>query len=210
MLRLFIPFFVLVSSACDLVQPEIRVGAAQGIPSISGTAEFDVGTFTCGNAIPAGAYMVTTKQVTGGCELSFDKDVEVVASSDYERIAELKSAGAATALLQSVELKITQLAFIDATTNVALDPATQMKTAAFSVNGQLLGDKTTLGALPKTVTLSGASLTPLKSKIEQKQPATVRASSVVVLPDGSAPPKRMRIEYDAQPTLVLGAGEIKL
>ena len=47
-------------------------------------------------------------------------------------------------------------------------------------------------------------------KALQKQAATVRASSVVVLPDSPPPPSKMRIEYDAQPTLVLGAGDIKL
>ena len=93
---------------------------------------------------------------------------------------------------------------------MALDPVTQMKSAAFSVNGQLVGDKSTLSALPKTVTLQGMALSALKSKIDQRQPATVKATSVVVLPDSPPPPKKLRIEYDAQPTLVLGAGELKL
>jgi hypothetical protein len=31
-----------------------------------------------------------------------------------------------------------------------------------------------------------------------------------VLPDAPAPPKKLKIDYDAQPTLVLGTGEIKL
>ncbi len=207
-MRLLILPVVLASvAACNIVQPEIRVGAGQGIPSISGTAEVDLDTFTCGDTIPAGAYVVTTKVVTSGCELSFDKDIEILSASDYQRIPEL---GSATALLQTVELKITQLAFIDATTNAALDPMTRMKSAAFSINGQLVGDKSTLGALPKTVTLQGMALAPLKSKIDQRLPATVKATSVVVLPDSPPPPKKLRIEYDAQPTLVLGAGELKI
>jgi hypothetical protein len=206
MLRFLILPAALALCSCNLVQPEVRIGAAQGIPSITGTAEVDLSSFVCGNAIPAGAYEVTTKVVADGCELSFDKDVDVLASTDYTRIPELSSG---TTLLQTVELKITQLAFVDATTNVALDPATRMKSASFSVNGQLIGDKSTLSALPKTVTLQGTALAPLKSKIDQKQPATVHATSVVVLPDSPPPPKKMRIEYDAQPTLVLGTGEIK-
>lgn len=208
MLRLITLPAIVALTACNLVQPEIRIGAGQGIPSVSGTADFQLDNFVCdGKPIPAGAYTVTTKKVPDGCELGFDKDVEVVAAADYKRIPELSSA---TTLLQTVELKITQLAFIDATTNVALDPSTRIKSAAFTINGQLVGDKTTLGALPKTVTLQGAALSPLKSKIDQRQPATVRASSVVVVPDSPPPPKKMRIEYDAQPTLVLGAGELKL
>ncbi len=203
MLRFFLVSAVIAFTACDLiVQPEVRLGAGQGIPSVSGTAEVDLETFKCGNDIPAGAYTVTTKAVTDGCELSFDKDVEIVAAADYQNIPELKSA---TGLLTAVELKITKLSFVDATTNVALDPDTRIKSAAFSINGQLVGDKSTLGALPKTVSLQGASLTPLKTQVGNRQPATVKATSMVVLPNSPAPPKKLRIEYDAQPTLVLGA-----
>ncbi|GEM_PF-3040480 len=202
MLRFSLLPAVILLSACDLiVQPEVRLGAGQGIPSVSGTAEVGLDTFTCGSDLPAGAYTITTKVVSDGCELSFDKDVEIVAATDYQNIPELK---AATGLLTSVELKITKLAFVDATTNAALDADTRIKSAAFSVNGQLVGDKTTLGALPKTVSLQGVSLTPLKTQIGNRQPASVRATSVVVLPDSPAPPKKLRIEYDAQPTLVLG------
>ena len=88
--------------------------------------------------------------------------------------------------------------------------AVRIRSAAFSVNGQLIGDRSTLSALPKTVTLQGAALAPLKAKIDQRQPATVRASSVVVLPDSPPPPTKIRIEYDAQPTLVLGTGEVRI
>lgn len=198
---------VLALTACNLVQPEVRIGAGQGIPSISGTAEVELTAFVCGNAIPAGAYTVNTRVVPGGCELSFDKDIEIVGSSDYQRLPELSSA---TTLLQRIEVKITKLAFIDSDTNVALDPAGRIESASFSVNGQLIGDKSTLSALPKTVTLQGMALSPVKQKIDQRQPASVRATSVVVLPNSPAPPKKLRIEYDAQPTLVLGAGELKV
>ena len=66
-MRLLILPAVLASlAACNLVQPEVRIGAAQGIPSLSGTAEVELGAFVCGNTIPAGAYRVTTRAVTGG------------------------------------------------------------------------------------------------------------------------------------------------
>ncbi len=197
---------VVALTACNFVQPEVRIGAGQGIPSIRGTADIELEKHVCGMPITAGAYTVTTKVVAGGCEFAFDKDVEVLATADYQRIPELSSA---TALLQSVELKITQLAFIDSTTQLALNPS-QVKSASFSINGQLVGDRSTLTALPKTVVLQGAALSPLKANIDQRQPVTVRASSGVVLSDNPVPPTKMRIEYDAQPTLVLGAGEIKL
>ncbi|MBS1148643.1 MAG: hypothetical protein H6Q89_341, partial [Myxococcaceae bacterium] len=119
---------LLALTACNFVQPEIRIGAAQGIPSISGTAEVELVAFVCGNVIPAGAYSVTTQVVSGGCELSFDKDIEIVSAADYQRLPEL---GSATTLLQRIEVKITKLGFIDADTNVALDPQTRINSASF-------------------------------------------------------------------------------
>lgn len=209
MLRPFI-LSAFVFSGCNLgsfVQPEVRVGAAEGIPSISGSTEVALDAFVCGNPIPAGAYTVTTKKVTGGCELSFDKDVEIVNAGDYTKIPAL---GKATSLLTAVELKITKLAFTDVDANATLDPDTRINSATLSVNGQVVGDKSLLTALPKTVTLTGSALSELKSKIDARQPASVRASSVVVLPETPAPPKKLKIDYDSQPTLVLGAGDLKL
>lgn len=196
---------VALLAACNF-QPEIRLGSGQGIPSVSGSTEVALDNFMCGDNIPAGPYTVTTKKVSGGCQLSFDKDVEVVAAADYSRIPAL---GSSTNLLQTVELKITKLAFTDVTTGVVLDPATRISSATLSINGQVIGDKSLLSSLPKTVSLSGNALQQFKAKVDQRLPASVRASSLVVLPDTPAPPKKLRIEYDAQPTLVLGTGELK-
>ena len=118
-----------VLSACNLgnlVQPEVRVGAAEGIPTISGSTEVTLDEFVCGNDIPAGAYTVTTKKVTGGCELSFDKDVEIVGSGDYTKISALSKA---SNLLSAVELKITKLAFTDIELKTTLDPDTHITSA---------------------------------------------------------------------------------
>lgn len=205
-MRLLILSAVLAVAACNF-QPEIRLGSGQGIPSVSGATEVSLETLVCGDPIPAGPYTVTTKKVSGGCELSFDKDVEVLTAADYQRIPEL---GSATTLLQTVELKITKLAFTDATTDIALNPMSQIASATLLVNGQVVGDKTLLSALPRTVSLTGAALQAFKSKVDQRVPASVRATSLIVLPESPPPPKKLRIEYDAQPTLVLGAGELKL
>lgn len=201
---------LVLCAACDLgqfVQPEVRVGAAEGIPSIAGSTEVELATFVCGNDIPAGMYTVTTRKVSGGCELSFDKDVEIVTANDYSKISALNKA---SALLTAVELKITKLSFTDVEANAALDPETRISSATLSINGQVVGDKSLLTSLPKTVTLTGSALSELKAKIDQRQPASVRASSVVVLPETPAPPKKLKIDYDAQPTLVLGAGDLKI
>jgi hypothetical protein len=195
---------VLALSACN---PQYRLGAKDGIPNVTGSTEVNLDAFVCGNPIQAGEYTVATKKVTNGCELSFDKDVEVLKSTDYSRIPSLTGA---SNLLQAVELTINRLAFTDSATGQPLDAATRITSATLSINGQQVADKSTLAALPKTATLSGNALTPLKAKVDARMPASVKATSVVVLPDAPAPPKKLKIDYDAQPTLVLGTGEIKL
>jgi hypothetical protein len=199
---LLIPLLLL---AC--APPEYRLGAKDGIPNVAGSTEVTLDTFVCGDPIQAGDTQVTTRKVTGGCELSFDKDVQVLKASDYENLPALKGA---TNLLQAVELTITTLSFTDTETNTALDTQTRITSVDLSINGQVVADKAALASLPKTVKLSGAALQSVKSKVDNRQPASVTATCVAVLPDDPKPPKKMKIDYDIQPTLVLGTGEIKL
>lgn len=184
---------------------EVRLDEKKGIPAVKGTTDVQLDTLTCGQPVTSGQYTVATRVVTGGCELSFDQDVEVLKASDYNVLPELQGA---SALLQRVELTIKKLAFADAATGQLLDATTRITSATLSVNGQQVADKATLAALPKTVTLAGAALEPIKAKVEARQPATVRARCVVVVPDSPAPPAKLRIEYDAQPAIILGPGKI--
>ena len=50
----------------------------------------------------------------------------------------------------------------------------------------------------------------LKAKVDARQPASVHTTSVVVIPSSPPPPKQLKIDYDAQPTLVLGPGKVNL
>ena len=187
--------------------PVLRVGAKQGIPAVTGSTEVTLDAFVCGTPITAGETTVTTRKVTGGCEFSFDKDVTVVKSSDYTNIPELS--GAAN-LLQAVEITITRLDFTDTVTGTTLDTQTRITSVTLSINGQVVADKTALATLPKTVKLTGDALAGVKSQVDKRLPATVKATCVAVVPDDPPPPKKMKIDYDAQPTLLLGTGEIKL
>src|SRR4051812_23786921 len=157
---LIAPFVVLALAACAPV--ELRVGKADGVPAVAGTVDVTLDMFTCGNDIPAGDYTVKTKKVTGGCELSFDKDVTVLKSTDYNRLPALMGAGN---LVQAIELEITVLKFTDTSNGggVVLDPSTRITSATFALNGQLLvTDKNALKTLPKTVSLTGTALDSLK------------------------------------------------
>ncbi len=181
---------------------EVRVDESKGIPPVKGSTEVALGSFTCGMPIVSGEVTVQTKVVTNGCELSFDRDVPVIRAEDYTNIPDLK---AATALVQRIELTVKRLAFTDAATSTPLDLATRVTSAQLSVNGQLVAEKESLTSLPKTVTLSGAALDAMKSKIDARQPASVRTRVVLVLPNMPPPPQRLLIDYDSQPAIILGA-----
>jgi hypothetical protein len=190
--------------ACN---PEIRLGANENIPSIKGSQEFSLAGWMCTQPISAEGYTVTSRVVGSDCELSFDNTVTVVKESDYSNIPELRSA---SNLVQAVELEVKQLAFSDAATGTSLDLNTYVKSAVLKVDGQQVADKSALSSLPKTVKLTGEALTGIKSKIDARQPATVHATAVLLVPQTPRPPDRLKVDYDAQPTLVLGTGQIQL
>jgi len=181
---------------------EVRVDESKGIPPVKGSTEVALGSFTCGMPIVSGDVTVQTKVVGTGCELSFDRDVPVIRAEDYTNIPDLT---AATALVQRIELTVKKLAFTDAATSMPLDLATRVTSAQLSVNGQLVAEKDSLTSLPKTVTLAGAALDATKSKIDARQPASVRTRVVLVLPNMPPPPQRLLIDYDSQPAIILGA-----
>jgi len=150
--------------------------------------------------------MVATRKVGAGCEFTFDDTVELLKASDYESIGELK---AATNLVQRVELSIKKLTFIDATTGETLDISTRVTSVVLSVNGQqVVANKAALSNLPALIKLEGAALTDIKAKVDARRPASVAVKAVAVLPDTPAPPERLKIEYDAQPAIILGPGTI--
>ena len=145
--------------------------------------------------------------VPGGCEFTFNDNVEVLKVSDYQEIGELK---VASNLVQRVELTVKKLAFIDAATGTALDLSTRVTSVVLSVNGQQVADKAALTRLPKVVTLEGEALTGLKAKIDARQAASVAVKAVAVLPDMPRPPERLKIDYEAQPAIIIGPGAVKV
>jgi len=184
---------------------EVRLDETKGIPAVKGSTEVNMPALTCGMPITSGDYTITTRVVTGGCELSFHQDVQVLKASDYQSIPDLQGA---SRLVQRVELQINKLAFADAATGQTIDASTRITSATLSVNGQQVADKSILSALPKTVTLAGDALTTVKAAVDARQPASVHADCVVVVPDSPKPPDRLKIDYDAQPAIILGPGKV--
>jgi hypothetical protein len=186
---------------------EVRVGAAQGIPAIKGSSQFTLANYTCGMPITAQGYTVTTTVVGNNCQFNFDQVVTIIRDSDYKNIPDLQGS---SNLVQAVELQVNKLAFSDATTGTSLDLNTYVQSASLSVEGQQVADKSTLASLPTTVRLTGDALNNVKAQVDARMPASVHATAVMVVPQMPKPPDHLQVDYDAQPTLVLGTGSIKL
>jgi len=188
---------------------EYRVGASDGIPAIQGSKEFDISGYTCGNPISAQGYTVTTRVTGSDCEFTFDQVVTIVKDTDYKNIPSLMGS---TNLVQAIELDVKTLAFYDATGTTAtmLDFNSYVKSVTLKVEGQAVADKSTLSKLPVTVKLEGEALTGIKAQIDKRVPATAHATAILLVPMSPAPPNKIKVNYDAQPTLVVGTGKINL
>ncbi len=185
---------------------EIRIDETQGVPEVKGSTEVTIpSNFTCGTAIAAGDKMVATRAVTGGCEFTFDDTLQVLKASDYEAIPDLKGA---SNVVQRVELNVKKLAFTDAATGMTLDLNTRVTSVVLSVNGQKVADKAAIASLPTVISLEGDALATIKAKVDARQPASVAVKAVAVLPDMPRPPDRLKIDYEAQPALIIGPGKI--
>ncbi len=197
--------FIAFVTACGPI--EMRIDESKGIPAVEGQVDFAIGSaFVCGEAIAAGNKTVTTRAVTGGCEFSFDDTIEILTAADYQRVGELKSA---SNLVQRVELSIEKLAFVDGDSGATLDLSTRVTGVNVIVNGQLVADKTTVSKLPTIVKIEGDALAPIKAKVDARQPASVSMKVIAILPDNPKPPAKLKIDYKAQPALIIGPGTIK-
>lgn len=200
--RIMLPL-AMTLTACSAA--ELRIDQSKGVPSVSGTQTVDLGTYQCGDTLPAGDYTVVTTPVSGGCQFSFNGTVQVLQASDYESIPEFKGAAY---LVKRIELSITRLDFTDGN-GATLSLDTQVTAATLKINGQQVATKSDLTNLPHVVSLDGDSLTSLKTAIDNRQPASVAVNAIAVLPDDPAPPAKLGVSYAAQPAIILGPGDVK-
>jgi hypothetical protein len=199
---------VLVGALVGACGPaEIRIDEHKGIPPLRGGTEVSLVGFTCGQPFAAGEFQVSTRAVTEGCEFSFGQDVPLLATGDYAKITDFSSAAS---FVQRVELTITKLDFTDATSGAVLDLSTRFVTASLLVNGQQVADKSSLTNLPKTVTLQGDALNSIKSSVESRSAVRIGVRVLVVVPTTPPPPEKLRLDYEAQPVIVVGPGKVKL
>ena len=191
---------------CACTAAEVRIGEGK-IPSIKGSDTITIGSYTCGQPISDDTYTVTTTDKGSDCEFNFDQDVTIITQADYQNIPDLQGS---TNLVQAVEITVKTLKFVDASNNTTLNLDTYVKTATLKVDGQQVATKADLQSLPKTIKLTGTALNNIKAKVDARQPASVRATATMLVPKMPAPPNQLKVEYDAQPTLVLGTGSINV
>ena len=203
MLRRITLALAMVLTACSAA--ELRIDETKGVPSVSGNQSVDLGTYTCGDTLPAGDYTVVTTPVTGGCQFSVNGTVQELQASDYESIPEFKGAAY---LVKRIELSINKLDFVDGSgAKLSLD--TQVTSATLKINGQQVATRSDLTSLPHVVSLDDDSLTSLKTAIDNRQPASVTVNAIAVLPDNPAPPSKLGVSYAVQPAIILGPSDVK-
>ena len=193
---------LLLLSLCACTAAEVRIGEGK-IPSIKGNDSITLGSYTCGQPISDDTYTVTTVDRGADCEFNFDQDVTIISASDYQSIPDLMGS---TNLVQAVEVTVKTLKFSDASNNMPLNVDTYVKSVVLKIDGEQVATKSTLATLPATVKLSGTALNNIKARVDARQPASVHATATMVVPKMPAPPAELKVEYDAQPTVVLGAG----
>ena len=199
--------FALAMVGCGPV--EVRIGKEQGAKPLNGAlvAKVPTTTFQCGDVITAmdtsQTYTVVSRVVGGGCEFTFDQDVEVVSLADYDAIKEFK---AAVKFIHKVEVKLGRLEFFD-DQGVKFDPETRIRDLEMKINGEVVLDTDALKNLPKIMTLQGDGLRVIKAAIKARQACSVRVTARVTILD-SATKTGVRCEYDSQPTYIGSSDEI--
>ena len=196
--------------ACGPV--EVRVGPAEGVKPLNGslTAHVDTtttSTFTCGDVITAQdslqTYTVTTKAVSGGCEFTFDQDVEILAKSDYDSIKDFKQA---VNFVNRVEVAMHRLEFFDDEGN-KFDLDTRIRDLELWVNGEQVLNMEQVRAGGHVVTLSGPALKLIKNAVKNREACSLHVMARVVLLD-TTKKTGVRCEYESQPTYIVSTSEI--
>lgn len=199
--------FALAMVGCGPV--EVRIGKEQGAKPLNGAlvAKVPTTTFQCGDVITAmdtsQTFTVVSRVVSGGCEFTFDQDVEVVSLADYDAIKEFK---AAVKFIHKVEVKLGRLEFFD-DQGAKFDPETRIRDLEMKINGEVVLDTDALKNLPKIMTLQGDGLRVIKAAIKARKACSVHVTARVTILD-SATKTGVRCEYDSQPTYIGSSDEI--
>lgn len=191
---------------------EVRVGAEQGAKPLNGEAAAVIDTsatttFQCGDVITAQdnaqTYTVVSAPVTGGCEFTFDQNVEIISGGDYDTIKELREA---VHFVNRVEVAVRKLDFFH-DNGSKLDLDSHIRGLELWVNGEQILDMEQIRNVPRTVVLAGPALALIKQAVKNRQACSVNVMAKVVVLD-SAVLTGVKVVYESQPTYILSSSEI--
>ena len=195
---------------------EIKVSKNEGVRPVRGSLEatlvrVDEGggiqEFVCGDTITGTddlqTYTVTSHPVAGGCKFEFDQDVEILRGDDYEQI---KMWTNDLRYVRRVELTLNQFDFFDENGN-RFEVETRLRDAELILNGTQILDIEAIGHLPKTVRIEGEALKAIKRAAFNREACSVHITASLTILDEHKP-KKLRCDYDAQPTYVLSLTEL--
>lgn len=200
--------FAVLSLALACGPIEVRVGKAQGVRQINETfsANINAEGWSCGEPIiaedDAQTYTVNTARVEGGCQFTFDQDVEVLSEADYR---DIKAFTGAAKYTNRVEFEVNRLDFFDDDGN-KLNSSNRIRDLELHVNGELVLDKERLGSMPQTFVIKGAGLEAIKDAIRNRRRCTAHVMAQVTVLDGEVP-TGVRGQIEMQPTIVLSTSE---
>jgi hypothetical protein len=205
---------LLAFSLCSCGPVEIKIGPAEGAKPLNGSvaAHIDTSTtstFKCGDVITAKdtlqTYTVTSRAVSGGCEFTFDQDVEILAKSDYDSIKDFKQA---VHFVNRVEVAMHRLDFYD-DNGVKFELDTRIRDLELWVNGEQVLNMEQVRSMPSphNVVLAGPALELIKKAVKNREACSLHVMAKVVLLD-SAVPTGVRCEYESQPTYIVSTSEI--
>jgi hypothetical protein len=190
-------------AACGVL-PDLSIGAAEGVPPISGSTSVDVPQdFKCGDPItdPNKKYTVTTSGTADACTFTFKQAVVAIKAADYDSRPELKGAQ----LIDHVDFDVSKLAVKDAATGKALTLNDALKDLNGKAFGATILTKDDLAkAPPFTKTVSGAPIDALKSLVQAKKDIVIPIEVVIVVKLTPAPPAKLELDFDAQPSIAVG------
>lgn len=187
---------------------EFRISKAEGVRPLNRTftANINSDSFRCGDTIigedSSQEYVVHTAPVPGGCQYTFDQEVEVLSEADYDTIEEFRRA---VRYVNRVEIEVQRLDFYDEVGD-RFEVETRIRDMEFWVNGEQVLDRERIGNLPQTVVIQGDGLQAIKDAVKNRKRCTAHVQAKVTVLDEK--PTSIRCEFESQPTFILSTSEL--
>ena len=184
--------------ACGVL-PDVRLGKDANIPPISGSTTISIPQdYMCGDPImdSEGKYTVKSSGDASSCTFTFNQKVTAIKASDYDSNPQLEGAQ----VVNGVDIDVTKFAFVDPATGKQPDNLRDLTGKAF--DEVILTKEDLTQTLPFTKKIRGAAVDALKDQVQAKEDIIIPVDVVVVV--SLPPPAQLRLDFEAQPNLIIG------